>query len=218
MKVSFLEWAAAQNPNQGDYVYFGVHDLIRQLRQTGQLPELTPDVVGPKLGRIVGEDYVKGTFTVETSNDPYSFGYHKLESPSVRQKRKAGGAGQPVQVQIPIESIYREPITELLGPESHGVVLWLAVDNQTGFQKQLAVELRKHKYQNMMGVEKQQPQPQKALPSPNAIQPAKSVAPGAVPSPYLAPLQAASFDPSIMSNGRYWKQFNDNRYYEYLPE
>lgn len=158
VQYSFLEWlkqrenlqevqtvaGAIYNPfakfqqKEGDFVYFGVHEMARAFRETGQIPRLDVNQVLGKSGRIVDADPINMTLTIATDQDPYKFGYHKL-SLSQRRGRPIGGT---TKIKIPFGNL--EQITHMLptGEQLSGQRLWLVVDGSTKHQEKLRRAVR----------------------------------------------------------------------------
>lgn len=137
---------------EGDFVYFGVHDLSRFYQEKGYIPpELDINMVAQKMGRIADANYVDHAVTVIANQDPYHFGYRKLESPRDRQKRreKAGN----IEVKIPVHSL--EDITQWLGSGAvmSGNKVWLVIDGNTKHQQSLMREIRKKEHERTQGID-----------------------------------------------------------------
>lgn len=156
---SFLEWVkikearlvggteAVSNPflyldqKQGDFVYFGVHDLAKFYKSNGFLPS-TLDIatVLPKTGRIEDANSINRTISVLTDKDPFKFGYKKLETRDQREKRKTKNVDT-----INLSANHLVDITSMLGTgaELSGQKLWLVVDGNTPFQQKIMQQIRK---------------------------------------------------------------------------
>jgi hypothetical protein len=138
------------NQKPDDLVYFGVHDIAREYKQNGELPRLGINVVAQKMGRIIDADPVKQTVKIVTQNDPYRYGYHKLETPEDRLKRKSARGGS-YEISVPASKLVH--INDLLGTEAMlgDRNLWLVIDSNTQSQGKLIQMIRAKEHQ------KQQP-------------------------------------------------------------
>jgi len=158
MLYKFKEWAKEatksriNNPfvsmqqNQGDLVYFGVHDLANFYKENGHLPNLTAGQISNKLGKITNADHVNQTVRIITHQEPYKFGYRKLETTKDRELRKRmmhKTGNNFTEFNIPIT--YLQNISHMLTDQQmlNGGKLWLVVDGNTKFQQNLMKEIRK---------------------------------------------------------------------------
>lgn len=128
---------------QGDFVYFGVHDLARQYKETGSLPKLDVDTLMKKIGQCVDADHVEQTVKVYCEQDPFHFGYHKLETADDRKKRRSKMEDGTHEVDLPVSSL--QDITHMFGgkEEVGEHKIWLVIDGQSKFQQNLMREIRK---------------------------------------------------------------------------
>lgn len=208
----------------GDFVYFGVHDLSKMYKQSGQLPDLTQQDVSHKLGKIVDADPVNQTVTIETLQAPYKYGYKKLERKSDQNKRKADLPGSPVQVTIPVNSLMT--ITHMMNTKMP-MNLWLVVDANTKYQAGLIKAIRKKEFERAHGMEMPEPNGYNPV-SPDAQQQFLAQGRQLMPNPQhpqnKTPTQMPmededyhleSFNPSAISYDRCWKYHSDNRKYKY---
>lgn len=129
---------------QGDFVYFGVHEISKSYREKGSLPTLDADTVMKKAGQIVDNDHVNQTVKVYMPEDPFHYGYHKLETPDARKKRKKKLDDDGVhEISLPASTL--QNITHMLDKTTSlgDNKLWLVIDGNTKFQQELMKEIRK---------------------------------------------------------------------------
>ncbi len=155
MLYNFTEWVQLKKINeecddpfihlpqqQGDFVYFGVHDLARQYKENGTLNKLNIDYLMKKIGQCVNADHVEQTVKVYCEKDPFHFGYHKLEDSKARKDRKSKMDDDIHEVDLPVSSL--QNITHMFNKEELGKhKIWLVIDGQAKFQKDLMKEIRK---------------------------------------------------------------------------
>lgn len=143
MNNNFMEWIQNRkilvneesDPKVGDHVYFGIHDLIRNNFN------LDRDSMHQKMGQIADVDPVKERIKVSVDQDPYHFGYRKLESPHARDKRKKMSKDGRSEVSIPHHDC--KDISDMVGD---GSKVWLVVDRNTKYQSGLNHKLNQFKY------------------------------------------------------------------------
>lgn len=235
---NFLEWLedrrslvneenGAEDPfmsipqKQGDFAYFGVHDLAKYYKQTGQLPgELDPQMIMSKMGQIVDADPVNMSVTIYSEQDPFHFGYRKLENRTQRSKRKKKMERmEDKTVQVNLPTAYLQDITHMMGGGAglNGHRLWLVVDARTQFQQALMREIRKKEAQKSQGLNPPVP----PMDSPDQTQYSmtnREVFPtqqGDNPFDDIPNLDVAHHDLSFMSPDRLWKRHTDIKIYEY---
>jgi hypothetical protein len=165
-EYSFLKWLSERQMNEarlvagaignpfdgmsqkeGDFVYFGIHDLIRSYKQLGHMPPIDMAQVMQKAGRIENGDPIKRSVFVACNVDPYKYGYHRIETKSVRDKRKLRGG--PILVEIKSEHLeninYMMEVGQQINADNNRQTLWLAFDGSTQLQRGLIQEIRKEK-------------------------------------------------------------------------
>ena len=239
MQTSFMSWMEKRSKlkehtgqldpfvtmqqEAGDFVYFGIHDLSRMYKQTGQLPDLNQQEISDKLGKIVDADPVNQTVSVETLQAPYKYGYKKLEGKQAQNKRKQDVPGAPAQVTIPVNSLM--PITHMISTGSP-VNLWLVVDSNTKYQAGLVKAIRKKEFEKSHGMEMPEPTGYNPV-TPDAQQqflsqgrhiisnPQYKSTPTQMPVTDEEDYHLENFDSSILSYDRYWKYHDDHRKYRY---
>lgn len=155
---SFLEWVAEQQANeamvtslppdvmaknfsyfeqkQGDMVYFGIHDIMKAVKETGDLPPLIdPSQVIAKGGQIVEADPTTESLIVTTQQAPWHYGYRNLEDTRSRQNRAKKGIEI---IKVPIPKYFLEDISAWVpGAGAGGRRVWLVIDRSTSLQKKL---------------------------------------------------------------------------------
>jgi hypothetical protein len=129
---------------EGDKVYFGIHDLDRYYKAHGGIPSLEFADIMDKTGEISDVDPVECDVLVSVPKDPFHFGYHALENKSQRDRRKKKGEN----VKIPASSLI--DISHLIDGE-HKV--WLVVDSKTKYQSGLMKQIRKKEMKSFMDKE-----------------------------------------------------------------
>jgi hypothetical protein len=123
---------------QGDPVYFGVHDLSKFYRGNGTLPKLDIGQISPKSGVVVNADPIDQLITVAVKHKPYDLGYHKLEG---QKKSNVNPESGMYEIQIPVKSL--EKVTHLFGDGEESRSIWLVVDGNTKYQNNLMRAIRK---------------------------------------------------------------------------
>lgn len=151
MIKTFMEWCIKETTNpflhmqqkQGDFVYFGVHDISKKYRETGELPVLREKDLMDKLGQCVDADHVEQTISVYAEQDPFRLGYRKLESLNSRRKRKGKMEDSIHEIDIPVDSL--RDITHMLGEDADlgDNKLWLVIDTNSSFQQSLMKAIRR---------------------------------------------------------------------------
>ena len=108
--------------SQGDFVYFGVHDLFNYFKENGRVPKELPfQKVSQKMGQIKDIDQKKNTVKVALPAPLTKMGYRSLKS-------KTDKNGQ-FYVNVPIGDL--SDFTTLMGSGAtlSGDKLWLASSN-----------------------------------------------------------------------------------------
>ena len=214
---------------QGDIAYFGVHDLSNFYRQNGQLPNIDDQQILPKSGEIVNADPINQTITVATFRSPFHYGYHKIENEKAKQKRKVDDQGR-ILVTLPVTHL--QDISHMVsGAQANSI--WLVVDNNTKYQQDLMKEIRRKEIERshaqQMPANNQQ-MPNQQLPPQGGYDDMSMAAQHTQPQTdqqtvnkykmvgrqVMPNLQVAHYDPSILSNDRYWKRYTECKYYGYV--
>ena len=128
----------------GDKVYFGIHDLNRYYKTHNCIPPLEFADIMDKTGEITDIDPVDSEITVHVEKDPFQFGYHSLENKSQRDRRKKKNEG----VKIPAGNLI--DVSHLIDGD-HKV--WLVVDQKTKYQSGLMKQIRKKEMKSYMDKE-----------------------------------------------------------------
>ena len=196
---------------QGDFVYFGVHDLARQYKESGSLPKLDVDTLMKKIGQCVDADHVEQTVKVYCEQDPFHFGYHKLETPDARKKRRSKMDDDTHEVDLPVSSL--QDITHMLADKGQlgDHKIWLVIDGHSKFQQNLMREIRKKEVskRNEPGVDFDNDDPQFDMDEPEDED---------QKSDDTEYMDLAHYDPSFTSHNRQFKRHYDVKIYDYYPE
>lgn len=132
---------------EGDKVYFGIHDLDRYYKDHGTIPELEFADIMDKAGEVGDTDPVNSTVLVTVSKDPFHFGYHNLETKAQRNRRKQKGEGR-IDIKVPIDCLI--DVSHLIEGEHR---VWLVVDQKTKYQAGLMKQIRKREMRAYMDKE-----------------------------------------------------------------
>lgn len=193
---------------EGDKVYFGIHDLSRYYKTHGCIPPLDFADIMDKSGEISDVDPVDSTVLVSVEKDPFHFGYHNLESKSQRDRRNKKGG----MIKIAASSL--SDISHLINSE---YTVWLVIDQKTKYQDGLMKQIRRKEMRSYMDKEA----------AANIYQLDDTDNPldlgvdvgyemkNREVTPYY---NFRGFDPSIHKNESSWKYHLDNRKYNYYPE
>lgn len=158
--TKFNEWVeeknllkeAMDNPlltmqqEEGDKVYFGIHDLDRYYKIHNTIPPLEFADIMDKTGEVSEVDPVDCKVSVVVDKDPYHFGYHNLESKFQRDRRKKKGE----KAILKIASDCLIDVSHLIDGE-HKV--WLMVDSKTKYQSALMKQIRRKEMRSYMDKE-----------------------------------------------------------------
>jgi len=194
---------------EGDKVYFGIHDLDRYYKTHGGIPSLEFADIMNKCGEITETDPVESDVFVSVPKDPFHFGYHALENKSQRDRRKKRGDN----VKIPASSLI--DISHLIDGE-HKV--WLVVDGKTKYQSGLMKQIRKKEMKSYMDKEIANTNfvlDDEDNPLDLGIEVGYKFMNREVEPFYQF---TSSFDPSIQKHESSWKYHLDNKKYDYYPE
>lgn len=183
---------------QGDFVYFGVHDLARQYKENGSLPKLDVDTLMKKIGQCVDADHVEQTVKVYCEQDPFHFGYHKLETAEARKKRRSKMDDDTHEVNLPVSSL--QDITHMFGDVGEHKI-WLVIDGQSKFQQSLMKEIRKKEVGKRKEAEEGEAEIGLEEPDDGSLE-----------------IHDESYDPSFTGHRRNFKHHYDVKRYEYYPE
>ena len=193
----------------GDKVYFGIHDLDRYYKVHGSIPSLEFADIMNKTGEISDTDPVDSTVLVSISKDPFQFGYHNLETKSQRDRRNKRKEG----LKLPIGSLI--DISHLIDGE-HKV--WLVVDQKTKYQSGLMKQIRKKEMRSYMDKE--------AAANVYELDDTENPLDLGIDVGYkfknreIEPYYQfkPSFNPSVQANESCWKYHLDTKRYDYYPE
>lgn len=214
-KRMFQEYA--DNPlldmkqQEGDKVYFGIHDLDRYYKTHGSIPSLEFADIMDKAGEISDVDPVDSKVLVLAPKDPYQFGYHNLESKSQRNRRKKRDDGK-ADVKIPVDCLI--DVSHLIDGE-HKV--WLVVDQKTKYQAGLMKQIRRREMRAYMDADTQSgvyALDDKDNPLDLGVDVGFKMMNREV-EPYYS---IRGFDPSIQKHESCWKYHVDTKKYSYYPE
>ena len=215
---------------QGDIVYFGIHDISKYYNQNGNLPDIDLGQVSGKSGQIVNANPIEQTVTVATQKPPFSYGYHKIESDKNKQNRKVDQNGM---ILITLTVAHLQDISNIV-IGSQGKRIWLVVDSNTKYQQNIIKEIRKKEieksHMQQPAIQQQQPAIQQPQNNINQFQQQQNnINQFQQPQPQtpnfkmigreVVPMQAmqnSHYDPTILSNDRYWKMHSDCQYYSYV--
>lgn len=139
---NFLEYLnqklnEAEDPQVGDTVYFGIHDLHRNDFT------LDSDNSQDKMGEIVDIDPINEKIKVRVKKDPFHLGYRKLEDSKTRSRRKKMSKDEEAEVTLPSTSL--KDVTRL-APD--GSKTWLVVDRNTNHQNKINKKINKFMHKN----------------------------------------------------------------------
>ena len=194
---------------EGDKVYFGIHDLDRYYKIHNGIPSLEYADIMDKTGEIKEIDPIECNVFVSVEKDPFNFGYHNLENKSQRDRRKKRGENVKISGSCLID------ISHLIDGE-HKV--WLVVDNKTKYQSGLMKQIRRKEMKSYMDREESEI---KYMLDDEGNELNLGVDVGykmknREVEPYYK--YQSSFDPSIHKNESCWKYHMDNKKYNYYPE
>lgn len=144
--------------SKGDFVYFGIHDLMRYFKENNRVPRyLEPSQIMNKLGQIVDADPVRKTVIVKTNKDPYSYGYKNIESKLERDKRKENPSNG---IKINVNDIMHDITSMVPQLAFQERKLWLVIDNNTRSQPAFFQKLAEVEQQGRENVSSQPTQQQ----------------------------------------------------------
>ena len=196
---------------EGDKVYFGIHDLDRYYKVHNGIPSLEYADIMDKAGEITEVDPVESNVLVSVSKDPFHFGYHNLENKSQRDRRKKRGEN----VKLPASSLI--DISHLIDGE-HKV--WLVVDSKTKYQSGLMKQIRRKEMRSYMDKEAGEVKymlDDEDNPLDLGIEVGYKMSNREV-EPYYQFNNKPLFDPSIQKTESSWKYHSDTKKYDYYPE
>lgn len=175
------------NQEEGDIIYFGIHDLYKIYRDRGCLPILSLQEIDDKKGEIVSVNIVDQIVRASIKKSPFNYGYRKLSVVKNKMRRYMRADGN-MEVKIPASDL--QDISHLI-KDAQGAKIWLAIDTNTKYQKNLIRDIRKREMKNS---------------SPTEDDKSKDC------------VQVDSFDPRITSKTYGWKMFNETKVYEYYKK
>jgi hypothetical protein len=193
---------------EGDKVYFGIHDLDRYYKTHNGIPSLEFADIMDKTGDIKEVDPVERYVFVSVSKDPYNFGYHNLENKSQRDRRKKRGENVKLIASSLID------ISHLIDGEH---TVWLVVDNKTKYQSGLMKQIRRKEMRSYMDKEADEIDymiDDTDNPLDLGFEVGYKMKNREV-EPYY---QFNGFDPSVQKNESSWKYHIDTKKYDYYPE
>ncbi len=218
---------------QGDIVYFGVHDLAKQYKQSNSLPMMSMDTIGEKKGEITDADPVDQVVSVAVTKAPFHYGYRKLEGKKEKMRRYMREDGQ-MEVQISVSNLI--DISHLVSDSNSKV--WLVIDGNTSYQKNLMREIRKKEVDRannspVIDYDDDQDEPQDDQDNSPSHPPTRHYDDYEGEEFSLEDdedeedkkeddddkdyMHLAHFDPTMTSKSRGWKHFNETHRYSYYP-
>jgi hypothetical protein len=209
-EYSFLKWSCLKesadaftslDQKQGDIVYFGVHDLSKKYKQDGKLPEINLNDISGKKGEIIDADPIDQVVKVSVSKAPFHYGYRKLENEKDKMKRFMNADGQ-MEVKISVDNL--KDISHLVN--SDGPKIWLVIDGNTTYQKNLMREIRRKE------MEKSNNEP--TSPATRHYDNDDDLS---IEEPEVDYMHVAHFNPTITGKGYGMKYFNENKHYKSYP-
>jgi hypothetical protein len=187
--------------NKGDLVYFGIHDLSKGYRANGQLPTLSLFDIFDKKGEITNVDPIRQTISLSTDKPPFNYGYRKLETDKTKRFMRDDGK---IEIKIPAYNL--QNITHIM--EDDTIPVWLVIDGNTNYQKELMKAIRRNEIKR---IEKENLPQQPVTRHYDQFDGDELCIENTDNS-------LCSFDPSITSKTRVWKQFQKTARYRSYPK